>query len=110
MRFTGARTPDCSPAPYPLLTPAPCAHRAVYQDEKAKKLDGVKSLIKWATMCQYMLIPTEEKMIKTKYPDELGAEGPNGLPRMKGGNPAGEPCEKHANGKCTFKFCSYSHA
>ena len=42
---------------------------AVYQDDKAKKLDGVKSLIKWATMCQYMLIPTEEEKITVYFPD-----------------------------------------
>ena len=74
----GARTPDCSPAPRPLLTPAPCAHRTVYQDEKAKKLDGVKSLIKWATMCQYMLIPTEEEEIMTNFPEELPGYGRRG--------------------------------
>ena len=78
MRFTGARTPDSSPAPRPLLTPAPCAHRTVYQDEKAKKLDGVKSLIKWATMCQYMLVPTEEKSIEASWPDGLPGYGPRG--------------------------------
>ena len=45
---------------------------AVYQDDKAKKLDGVKSLIKWATMCQYMLVPTEEEVIN------LPGYGPRG--------------------------------
>ena len=45
-----------------------------------------------------------------KYPDEVGAEGPNGLARKKGGNPSGEVC-KHFNSKagCTFKTCSYEH-
>ena len=51
---------------------------AVYQDDKAKKLDGVKSLIKWATMCQYMLVPTEEEKITVGYPDELPGYGPRG--------------------------------
>ena len=79
MRFTGARTKDrCSPAPRPLLTPARCAQSAVYQDDKAKKLDGVKSLIKWATMCQYMLVPTEEEEIVTFFPDLLPGYGPRG--------------------------------
>ena len=34
---------------------------AVHQDDKAQKLKGVGSLIKYATMCAYMLVPTEEK-------------------------------------------------
>ena len=44
-----------------------------------------------------------------KYPDTEGANGPNGLPRKKGGNPDGGPCSRFAQGKCEFKFCSYSH-
>ena len=35
--------------------------RAVYQDDKEEKLKGVKSLIQYATMCEYMLVPTEEE-------------------------------------------------
>ena len=47
---------------------------------------------------------------KGKWPDEEGVDGPNGLPRRAGGNPAGAPCTRHAQGgKCPFKFCSYSH-
>ena len=34
---------------------------AVYQDHKEEKLKGVKSLIQYATMCEYMLVPTEEE-------------------------------------------------
>ena len=33
----------------------------VYQDDKEEKLKGVKSLIQYATMCEYMLVPTEEE-------------------------------------------------
>ena len=44
-----------------------------------------------------------------KWADEEGAEGPNGLPRKVGGNPAGAPCTRFAQGKCGFKTCSYSH-
>ena len=51
---------------------------AVYQDDKATKLDGGKSLIKWATMCQYMLIPTEEEEITVYFPDELPGYGRRG--------------------------------
>ena len=78
MRFTGARTPDSSPAPRPLLTPAPCAHTTVYQDEKAKKLDGVKSLIKWATMCQYMLVPTAEQGLLPPFLQYIPGYGSRG--------------------------------
>jgi len=45
-----------------------------------------------------------------KYPDEVGAKGPNGLERMKGGNPAGDPCRDLAKGKCAYATCSFSHA
>ena len=39
----------------------PALPRAVYQDDKQEKLKGVKSLIQYATMCEYMLVPTEEE-------------------------------------------------
>ena len=55
----------------------PLAPVAVYQDDKVKKLEGVKSLIQWATMCQYMLIPTEEK-ITVRYPEQLPGYGRRG--------------------------------
>ena len=38
--------------------------------------------------------------------DKLGA---NGLLRMKGGNPEGQPCIDHARGKCQRAKCSFSH-
>ena len=44
-----------------------------------KKLEGVKSLIQWATMCQYMLIPTEKEKFKyIRYPEELPGYGRRG--------------------------------
>ena len=51
---------------------------AVYQDDKVKKLQGVKSLIQWATMCKYMLIPTEEEEISVGYPEDLPGYGRRG--------------------------------
>ena len=36
--------------------------------------------------------------------------GPNGLVRMKGGNPEGAPCKDFAKGKCPRTFCCWSHA
>ena len=53
-------------------------HRTVYQDDKATKLDGVKSLIKWTTMCQFMLVPTEEERVKAVYPYHLPGYGGRG--------------------------------
>ena len=59
---------------------------------------------------------TEEKKPRKKaaagerWPDVVGAEGPNKLRRMVGGNPKGEKCSKLTEtGKCPFKTCSYSH-
>jgi len=46
---------------------------------------------------------------KDKWPDVAGEKGPNGLERKAGGNPAGEPCSRHASGSCPFKTCSYKH-
>ena len=43
-----------------------------------KKLEGVKSLIQWATMCKYMLIPTEEEEVGTNYPERLPGYGRRG--------------------------------
>ena len=51
----------------------------------------------------------EGEAYQGKWADVEGAEGPNGLPRKVGGNPAGAPCTRFAQGKCNFKTCSYSH-
>ena len=32
--------------------------QSIYQDDKEEKLKGVRSLIKYATLCDYMLVPT----------------------------------------------------
>eukprot|EP00964_Phaeocystis_antarctica_P035449 scaffold20245_cov57-Phaeocystis_antarctica.AAC.1 len=45
--------------------------QSIYQDDKAEKLKGVVSLIRFATLCQYMLVPTEEAKLEgdaAKYP------------------------------------------
>ena len=55
--------------------------RAVYQDDKKEKLKGVKSLIQYATMCEYMLVPTEEKKLggaAAAYPEEIPQYGRRG--------------------------------
>ena len=33
----------------------------VYQDDKEEKLKGVRSLIQYAIMCEFMLVPTEKE-------------------------------------------------
>ncbi len=34
--------------------------QSINQDDEEEKLKGVVSLIRYATLCQYMLVPTEE--------------------------------------------------
>ena len=81
MRRTGAPTPDqqvgASPAADGVccLPPPP---RAVYQDNKEEKLKGVKSLIQYATMCEYMLVPTEEERGLPDYPENIPGYGTRG--------------------------------
>ena len=43
------------------------ASAAVYQDDKEEKMKGVRSLIRYATMCEYMLVPTEEEESRPRY-------------------------------------------
>ena len=55
--------------------------QSIYQDDKAEKLKGVMSLIKYATLCQYMLIPTEEAQLTgnaATYPEEIPGYGKRG--------------------------------
>ena len=35
--------------------------QSIYQDDKEEKMKGLRSLIKYATLCDYMLVPTEEE-------------------------------------------------
>ena len=48
--------------------------------------------------------------VRELFADKEGESGPNGLPRMKGGNPAGAACARFARGNCAFATCSFSHA
>ena len=55
--------------------------QSIYQDDEAEKLKGVVSLIRYATLCQYMLVPTEEAELEelaAKYPEEIPAYGSRG--------------------------------
>ena len=56
----------------------PALPPAVYQDDKEEKLKGVKSLIQYATMCEYMLVPTEEAGRLLGYPEEIPGYGTRG--------------------------------
>ena len=49
--------------------------QSIYQDDEAEKLKGVVSLIRYATLCQYMLVPTEEAELVG-----LAATAPNWIP------------------------------
>ena len=55
--------------------------QSIYQDDEAEKLKGVKSLIRYATLCQYMLVPTEEAELVGPahfHPEEIPAYGDRG--------------------------------
>ena len=49
--------------------------QSIYQDDEAEKLKGVVSLIRYATLCQYMLVPTEEPRL-----DGFATVGPEWIP------------------------------
>ena len=51
--------------------------QSIYQDDEAEKLKGVKSLIRYATLCQYMLVPTEEESLALR-PDVIPGYGTRG--------------------------------
>ena len=55
--------------------------QSIYQDDEAEKLKGVVSLIRYATLCQYMLVPTDEAKLvghATRYPEDIPAYGSRG--------------------------------
>ena len=55
--------------------------QSIYQDDKEEKLKGVKSLIQYATLCEYMLVPTEEERLggaAATYPEDIPGYGTRG--------------------------------
>ena len=55
--------------------------QSIYQDDEAEKLKGVVSLIRYATLCQYMLVPTEEAELyagAAVLPEKIPAYGSRG--------------------------------
>ena len=60
--------------------------QSIYQDDEVEKLKGVVSLIRYATLCQYMLVPTEEAELvgnAPSYPEEIPAYGSRGWCRIE---------------------------
>jgi len=43
--------------------------QSIYQDDKEEKMKGVRSLIKYATLSDYMLVPTEEEELSPYGPE-----------------------------------------
>ena len=68
----------CAPSEVPPPHPGSPAPSAVYQDDKQQKLNGVKSLIKYATMCQYMLVPTAEQGLLPPFLQYIPGYGSRG--------------------------------
>merc|ERR1719424_2821685 len=60
--------------------------QSIYQDDEAEKLKGVVSLIRYATLCQYMLVPTEEAKLEGSaayVPNRIPAYGSRGWCRIE---------------------------
>jgi len=56
--------------------------QSIYQDDKEEKLKGMRSLIKYAALCDYMLVPTEEEGLP-HYPDAIPGYGSRGWCRVE---------------------------
>tara|TARA_B110001452_G_scaffold264878_1_gene268616 strand:- start:10 stop:1203 length:1194 start_codon:yes stop_codon:yes gene_type:complete len=60
--------------------------QSIHQDDNEEKLKGVRSLIKYATLCDYMLVPTEEEELvgwATKLPHLIPGYGLRGWCRCE---------------------------
>ena len=56
--------------------------QSIYQDDKEEKMKGVRSLIKYATLCDYMLVPTEEEELP-QVPAQIPGYGSRGWCRVE---------------------------
>ena len=65
-------------APAPLISLGPSLSQSIYQDNEKEKLKGVYSLIKYATLCKFMLIPTEESSLTRNPPEYIPGYGNRG--------------------------------
>ena len=64
------------------------------QDDKEEKLKGVKSLIKYAALSDFMLVPLEEEKLEgdaVLYPNVIPGYGPRGWCRVEWSPPRLEP-------------------
>ena len=58
--------------------------QSIYQDDKEEKMKGVRSLIKYATLCDYMLVPTEEEELFVRVgPAAIPGYGSRGWCRVE---------------------------
>lgn len=58
--------------------------QSIYQDDKEEKMKGVRSLIKYATLCDYMLVPTEEEGVDIcGSPEDIPGYGSRGWCRCE---------------------------
>ena len=58
-----------------------CDWQSIYQDDPATKWKGVESLIKYATLCSYMLVPVDEAKLEwaqEQYPQNIPNYGERG--------------------------------
>jgi len=56
--------------------------QSIYQDDKEEKMKGVRSLIQYATLCDYMLVPTEEERLP-QLPHGIPGYGSRGWCRVE---------------------------
>jgi len=56
--------------------------QSIYQDDKEAKMKGVRSLIKYATLSDYMLVPTEEEQLHS-FPEYIPGYGSRGWCRVE---------------------------
>jgi hypothetical protein len=73
----------------------------------------VISMVGSAQAVEHSLAALGKRRLDEDPPLETGGGallGPNGLEKMKGGNPAGEPCKDFAKGRCPRPKCSFAHA
>jgi len=57
--------------------------QSIYQDDKEEKMKGVRSLIKYATLSDYMLVPTEEEELRPELPERIPGYGSRGWCRVE---------------------------
>ena len=65
-------------------TSSALAAQSIHQQDEVEKLKGVASLIRYATLSTYMLVPTEEKSLeKYRYPESIPHYGTRGWCRVE---------------------------